>query len=107
MNGYTWFFFTLDEVNDGLMLTQYFEGNDVYTAKLTFIGTAEKDEVVWNGRDVIISAHEPEEYTLEDAELFISFLLGKCSDLGDKDFDLNKDGVLNIYDLVELIKIVA
>ena len=107
MNGYAWFFFTLDEVNDGFMLTQYFEENDVYTAKLTFIGTAEKDEVVWNGRDVIISADKPEEYTLEDAELFISFLLGKCSDLGDKDFDLNKDGVLNIYDLVELIKIVA
>ena len=107
MNGYAWFFFTLDEINDGFMLTQYYPEDDVYTSKLTFVGTAEKDEVVWNGDDVIISTAEPEIYTLEDAELFISFLLGKSSELGNKNYDFNGDGILNTFDLIELIKIVS
>ena len=106
MNDCLWFF-TCDEINDGLILTWYCPEGAYCTEKLTFIGAAEKDEVVWNGDDVIISVHEPEIYTLEDAELFISFLLGNSSDLGDKDFDLNKDGILNIFDLVELVKMVS
>jgi hypothetical protein len=105
MNDCAWFFFTLEEVNDGFMFTQFYPENIVYTEKLTFIGAAEKDEVVWKGNDVIISADKPEEYTLEDVELFINFLLGNDSDLGNKDFDLNKDGILNIFDLIELKKV--
>ena len=106
MNECVWFF-TYDETNDGIILTWYCPEGACYTEKLTFIGAAEKDEVVWSGNEVIILADEPEMYTLEDAELFISFLLGKCSDIGDKDFDLNNDGVLNIFDLIELIKKVS
>ncbi len=105
MNYCAWFFFTLEEVNDGFMFTQYYPENIVYTEKLTFIGAAEKDEVVWKGNDVIISTDKPEEYTLEDVEVFINFLLGNGSDLGNKDFDLNKDGILNIFDLIELKKV--
>ena len=106
MNDYAWFFFTFDEINDGLILTQYYPEGNVFIVKLTFIGAAEKNEVAWNGKDIIISPTEPEKYTAEDAELFKSYLLGNICDLGGKNYDLNNDGIWNIYDFIELRKII-
>ena len=106
MNDNVWFF-ACDETDDGLMLTWYCTEGALCTEKLTFIGSAEKNEVVWNNVDVVISAAEPEIYTAEDAERFKSFLLGNRCDLGNKNYDCNRDGIWNIFDLIEMRKIIG
>ena len=103
MNDCVWFF-TCDETDDSLVLTWYDSEGVSCTEQLTFIGTAEKNEVVWSNSDLIISEAESESYTTEDAELFKDFLLGNLCDLGRKNFDFNNDGIWNIYDYIELRK---
>ncbi|WP_080676432.1 endo alpha-1,4 polygalactosaminidase [Ruminococcus flavefaciens] len=106
MNDDVWFF-TCNETDDSLIITWYDSEGAFCTEKLTFIGTAEKNEVVWNNGDLIISEAESESYTAEDVQLLKNFLLGNYCNLGNKNYDFNNDGILNIFDLIELRKIVS
>ena len=49
-------------------------------------------------------AQKEEDFTVEDAELFVSFLHGKKCDLKGRNFDLNNDGIWNTFDLIEMRK---
>lgn len=64
-------------------------------------------EVVLNSCEVDTGEKESEKYTTEDIELFKSFLLGKECELDGKDFDINKDGVWDTFDLIELRNLVT
>lgn len=55
--------------------------------------------VLLTGITALISEKFNNSYKIDDAKELQDFLLAKDSDLSRKDYDLNNDGVWNVFDL--------
>ncbi|MDE7365089.1 MAG: aldo/keto reductase [Ruminococcus sp.] len=73
------------------------------TALLTFCGCTAKENIsgstVSTAKTASYATDNSESYTIEDLEVLQDFLLGRRTDVNGKDFDLCKDGKLDVFDM--------